>query len=339
MPTLAELTTLGLGGPARRIVDISTADDLRALPVGEPLLVVGGGSNLVVADDGVDATVARIGVSGLHIEGDRVRVGAGEPWDDVVTRLLAAGRTGFATLSGIPGSTGATPIQNVGAYGTEVAEYLVAVTVFDRPTGMVKTLRAAELALGYRTSALRGRTDRIVLEVIFELPSRPVGVRYAELARRLGVAPGTVVPDADVRSAVLELRRSKGMVLDPGDPDSRSAGSFFTNPILAPKDLALTGAAVHQALGPVDLPSWDMPGSPDRKLSAAWLIERAGFTKGYPGPGAKARISTKHTLALVNSGGTTHDLIALAREIRDGVREKFAVTLHPEPVFVGVRLD
>ncbi len=253
---------------------------------------------------------------------------------------MDAGLTGLATLSGIPGLTGATPIQNVGAYGTEVSEYLRSVRVFHRPSGEFRTLSAVDLGLGYRTSVLRGRSDQVVLEVVLELPDGPIGVRYAELARRLDVMPGTVVSEREIRAAVLELRRSKGMVLDPGDPDSRSAGSFFTNPVVTAEQLQVTAQAVRDRLGAdVAMPSWPMPGAETRKLSAAWLIERAGFTKGYPGPDSPARISSKHTLALVNGGGTTTDLLDLARVIRDGVQSAFAVRLEPEPVFVGVSLD
>ena len=336
MPVLADLTTLGLGGPARGDSrEVTGPDDLRDLG-SSPVLIVGGGSNLVVADEGVDATVLLVRNRGVHVEGSQVTIAAGEPWDDVVVQTMAAGRAGLAALSGIPGLAGATPIQNVGAYGTEIAEFLVSVTVFHRPSGRVRVLPAAELGLGYRTSVLRGRSDQVVLDVVLELPDRPVGVRYAELARRLGVEPGTAVPEPDVRPAVLELRRSKGMVLDPGDPDSRSAGSFFTNPIVP----AATLQSVRDRLADdVVLPSWPGPHANLHKLSAAWLIERAGFAKGYPGPGSPVRISGKHTLALVNAHGTTADLVRLAREIRDGVQARFGVRLEPEPVFVGLTLD
>ncbi|WP_090481304.1 UDP-N-acetylmuramate dehydrogenase [Nakamurella panacisegetis] len=352
MPTsvrLADLTTLRLGGPAPELVTVTTADEvagaMRAF-AGQDVLVLGGGSNLVVADAGVPGPVVRIAVSGVRIaeDGDAalVTVGAGEDWDDVVAQLVDAGFTGLAPLSGIPGSSGATPVQNVGAYGTEISELLESVTLYDRLTGEVRSAPAAELELAYRSSILRGTARAIVLDITLALTRIPTTVAYAELARTLGVAPGATAPEHRIREAVLALRRSKGMVIEAGvdDPDTRSAGSFFTNPILDEAQLAAADAAIRAAHGP-DTTYPRYPTADGRtKLSAAWLIERAGFAKGYDGPGGRVGVSTKHTLALVNRGaGSTADLLALAREIRDGVRERFKVRLHPEPVFVGVQLD
>jgi UDP-N-acetylmuramate dehydrogenase len=277
-----------------------------------------------------------------------VAVAAGEDWDPLVERCVAEGLSGIECLSGIPGLAGATPIQNVGAYGQEVAETILTVRAHDRLTGAVARIPAADCGFGYRTSAFKraasdaGRsaadpaaaTGRfVVLGVTFrlrkDLLSAPV--RYAELARALGVAEGDRVPLGDARSAVLALRRGKGMVTDPADPDSRSAGSFFTNPVL---DQARFAEVTRRAAA--DVPHFPA-GEGQVKVPAAWLIEHAGFGKGYAGHGA--RISAKHTLALVNPGGaSTADLIRLAREIRDGVRQAFGVELTAEPVLVGTQL-
>jgi UDP-N-acetylmuramate dehydrogenase len=341
---LAPLTTLGLGGPAGRLVRCATDPELReALAAadadGAPALLLGGGSNVVIADDGVPGTVVRCETRGVAIEraGEGrvvVRVAAGEPWDPLVERTVAEGLSGLECLSGIPGSTGATPIQNVGAYGQEVAQTLAWVRVLDRATGDERRLHPGELGLGYRTSALKHQDRLAVLEVAYALEERPEGapVAYAELARTLGVEPGARPPLAEAREAVLGLRRGKGMVLDPDDPDTRSAGSFFTNPVL---DAAAWSELAARA--PAEPPRF--PASDGQvKTSAAWLIERAGFTRGYAR--GRAALSSKHTLALTNhDGATTAELVALAREIRDGVRERFGVTLVPEPVLVGVSLD
>lgn len=345
---LADLTTLGLGGPARSLVEATTPDDVAAAVgdadrEGSGVLVLGGGSNLVVADAGVDVPVVRIAVRGMqveqHADHSSVTIGAGENWDDVVAELTAAGFAELAPLSGIPGSAGATPIQNVGAYGTEISQCLTQVSMYDRATGEIRTVPAGELGLGYRTSILRGTDRAVVTAITLRLRRADTQVRYAELARALGVSPGDTVPGSQVREAVLALRRGKGMVLDPSDPDTRSAGSFFTNPILDAEAADKATAAIRGKLGEdVEFPAYPSPGGV--KLSAAWLIERAGFTKGHPGPGGRVAVSSKHTLALTNrGGGSTEDLLALAREIRDGVRDAFTVTLHPEPVLIGVRLD
>lgn len=341
-PTLAELTTLRLGGPARAVLDVTDVAQLPELAgpgVDGPVLVVGGGSNLVVADTGVDATVLRIALRGLTItpDGDTalVRIGAGEPWDDIVAAVVEQGWCGLAPLSGIPGLSGATPVQNVGAYGLEIAELLVDVEVFDRTTGEQTVLGVPDLDLSYRHSVLRGSTRWIVTAVTLRLTRQDRPVRYAELARALGVNPGEPAPEAEVRAAVLALRRGKGMVLDDDDPDSRSAGSFFTNPIVGAATLDGILTRIADRLGDVPVPHF--PAGPDKvKLSAAWLIDRAGIAKGHPGPGGRVAVSSKHTLALVNHGGTTADLVALAVEIRDRVRDTFGVALVPEPVFVGV---
>lgn len=340
---LAPLTTLGLGGPARRLVtaydEQSVVDVVRAADAaGEPLLVLGGGSNVVLPDEGFPGTVVRIAVHGLSAEAadDRVllTVAAGEDWDGLVGHCVAEGLAGVEALSGIPGLVGASPVQNVGAYGQEVAQTVVGVRALDRASGKVVDLTPQECEFSYRHSAFKANPARwVVLGVTFALTasalSEPVG--YAELARRLGVAVGDRAPLGEVRAAVLQLRRGKGMVLDAADPDTRSAGSFFTNPQLTAPELA---ALLTRVDSPP--PSWPEPDG-RTKVSAAWLIERAGFGKGaFDGP---VGISSKHTLALVNRGGaTTADLRRVAAAVRDGVREAFGVELVPEPVFVGAPL-
>ncbi len=353
MPTavrLADLTTLHLGGPAPALETVTSTEALvqtmHRLGGGQ-VLILGGGSNLVVADAGIAGPVVRIAIPGVEIGPDRpdgsveVTVGAGENWDAVVAQLVAAGLSGLAPLSGIPGSSGATPVQNVGAYGTEIGELLTAVTVYDRATGRLRRLPAAELQLGYRSSALRGTERAIVTDITLRLGRGPTAVRYAELARSLGVEVGSRAPEVDQREAVLVLRRSKGMVIEAGvdDPDTRSAGSFFTNPIVNTEQAARIDRAVRAVLGAeATYPNYPA-GDGLTKFSAAWLIEHAGFSKGYDGPGRRVGLSSKHTLALVNRNGTTADLLSLAREIRDGVLATFDVELHPEPVLVGVTLD
>src|SRR5690606_30632685 len=236
---------------------------------------------------------------------------------------------GLECLSGIPGRTGATPVQNVGAYGVEVSDLLVDVDLYDRRSRAVRAhVPAAELGLAYRTSVPKGRDEAVVLRARFALPGdgQSAPVRYPELARALGVEAGARVPAAVAREAVLDLRRGKGMVLDPDDHDTWSAGSFFTNPVVAEEDV------------PADAPRY--PADPGRvKVPAAWLIEHAGFRRGHPGPGGRVALSTKHVLALTNRGrGTTADLLELAREVRDGVRSRWGVALSPEPVLVGCHL-
>lgn len=317
---LAPLTTLRLGGPAERYVEARTEAEVVDNAPGASL-VLAGGSNVVIADDGVPGTVLRIVTRGVARDGMRLTVAAGEDWDALVASCVEAGLQGFECLSGIPGTVGATPIQNVGAYGQEVAETVESVRVLDRETGRVHDMPAAECGFVYRGSVFKYRDRRVVLSVTFRMNESPASgpLRYAELARTLDVPIGGSAPLAEVRAAVLALRRGKGMVIDPADPDSVSAGSFFTNPIL---DTPPDGA-----------PFWPEPDG-RFKVSAAWLIEQSGFHKGY-GNG-RAGISTKHTLALVNRGGaSTAELMRLAREIADGVERRFGVALHPEPVLVG----
>jgi UDP-N-acetylmuramate dehydrogenase len=345
---LAELTTLRLGGPPRRYVEAGDEEAIVAAvrtadAAGEPLLVLAGGSNVVVADDGFPGTVVRITARGVEdLGGGRLVVQAGEPWDPLVAACVDAGLAGVECLSGIPGSAGATPIQNVGAYGQEVAETIVSVRVYDRATGALEERPAAACGFTYRSSLFRRTPGRwVVLAVTFALVpgGRSFPIRYPELARALGVEEGDTAPLPDVRGAVLGLRRSKGMVLDPGDPDSVSAGSFFTNPVLDAPAFAALEERARERVGPeVRVPRFPQPDG-RVKTSAAWLIERAGFTRGHGDPAAIA-ISSKHTLALTNRGaGTTAALVALAREIAAGVREAFGVELEPEPVFVGHAWD
>lgn len=346
---LAELTTLRLGGPAGRLVEATTEADLIAAvraadERGEPVLVVGGGSNLVVADDGFAGTVVRVRTTGVTVDdagcdpddlaacgGLLVTVAAGEDWDEFVARAVAADWIGVEALSGIPGAVGATPIQNVGAYGQEVADTLWTVRAYDRETGAVRTFANAECGFGYRTSRFKGTDRYVILTVTYQLLQGTLSapIRFAQLAAELGVELGERAKLPDVRDAVLALRRRKGMVLDPADHDTWSAGSFFTNPILT--------AAEADAL-PAEAPRWPLPNG-RVKTSAAWLIERSGFGRGYAGPGGRAALSTKHTLALTNRGGaTTADLLSLAREVRDGVRAAFGIELVNEPVLVGCAL-
>jgi UDP-N-acetylmuramate dehydrogenase len=347
---LADLTTLHLGGPAPALETVTSTEELvEAMQrLGRTnVLILGGGSNLVVADEGISSPVVRIAIPGIAIgpylsDGSvEVTIGAGENWDGVVEQIVDAGLTGLAPLSGIPGSSGATPVQNVGAYGTEIAEMLTAVTLYDRTTGELRRHPAADLQLGYRSSSLRGTDRAVVTDITLRLGRAPTTIKYAELARALGVEVGQGAPEMAQREAVLGLRRGKSMVIEPGvdDLDTRSAGSFFTNPILDSGQAARADRAIRTRLGDdATYPSY--PAGEGRvKLSAAWLIERAGFSKGYGGPGGRVGLSTKHTLALVNRGGSTADLLALAREIRNGVLSTFAVELHPEPVLVGVTLE
>jgi UDP-N-acetylmuramate dehydrogenase len=371
---LAGYTTLGLGGPAARFIEADSDDQVVAAvraadQAGEPVLLLGGGSNLVIADDGFPGAVIRIATRGIRPAADEdgvvLTVAAGEEWDALVEWCVGEGLSGVECLAGIPGLTGATPIQNVGAYGQEVAESIVAVRVYDRRRGTVTELASADCGFGYRTSAFkRARAGRfVVLGVSFRLARDPLSapVRYRELASALGIADGGTVPLADARAAVLRLRRRKGMVLDASDPDTRSAGSFFTNPVLNQAQLAALQRAAAAACGPgIRIPCYPAAGG-RVKIPAAWLIEHAGFSKGYPAEGfppgrnpaagrpapAAApgqalpgpRISAKHTLALVNPGGaTTATLLGLAREIRNGVRATFGVELVNEPVLVGAAL-
>lgn len=336
---LAPLVTLELGGPARWFTEIDEEDGLReslawADARGIRAIVLGGGSNVVVADEGFDGLVVRYVARGVTIDrrSDRtlVRAAAGEPWDALVERTVDAGLAGLECLSGIPGSVGATPIQNVGAYGQEVADTIARVRVLDREQGSIDWWSPARCEFGYRTSAFKRAPHRhVVLAVEYALAEGgPAPIRYAELARALADAPSL----AQVRAAVLALRRSKSMVIEAADPNRRSVGSFFTNPIV---DRARADA-VMASTGEATMPRW--PTADGRvKLAAAWLIERAGIAKGMR-RGAVG-VSTRHTLALVHhGGGTTRELLALAREIRDCVRTRFEIELEPEPVMLGTAL-
>ncbi|HEY0902657.1 MAG TPA: UDP-N-acetylmuramate dehydrogenase [Marmoricola sp.] len=334
---LANHTTLRVGGPASDFVVADTEQALveavrEADDQDKPVLVLGGGSNLLVSDSGFDGRVVAVRTSGVVADADAcggavVRVAAGESWDDLVARAVAEGWVGIEALSGIPGQVGATPIQNVGAYGQEVAQSVASVRCWDREAREVRTLFVRDCRFGYRTSRFKQEPDRwVVLEVVLQLRLGDLGapVAYAELARALGVDVGERVPLAAVRDAVLGLRRSKGMVLDPVDHDTWSAGSFFTNPVL-PADRVPAGA-----------PAWPQPDG-TVKTSAAWLIEQAGFERGHGTE--RAALSTRHTLALTNRGGATAtELITLAREVRGRVRERFGIELVNEPVLVGCSL-
>lgn len=335
---LADVTTLRLGGPARRIEVAGTTDELVDLvrtadAQDEPVLVVGGGSNLVIGDDGWDGLVVLVRttqvVTGLGEGTASLTVDAGVPWDELVAHSVDEGWSGLAAMSGIPGSTGGTPIQNVGAYGSEVCEVITAVRVLDRTSGAVETWDAPRCAFAFRTSAFK-HTDRyVVLAVTFELSldRAAVPIRYAELARRLGIEVGASAPSSRVREVVLDLRRSKGMLLDATDHDTWSVGSFFVNMLVDEDDV------------PPGCPHWATDGR--QKLSAAWLIENAGFGKGFglARPPGTVAVSTKHTLALTNRGGaTTGELLDLARVIRDGVEARFGLRLYPEAHLVGVEL-
>lgn len=346
---LASLTTLRVGGPARRLVTVATEHELigavqEADDAGEPVLLLGGGSNLVVGDDGWAGTAVRIATRGIRFldtdvnAGATVQVAAGEPWDALVADMVSRGFSGLEALSGIPGSTGATPVQNVGAYGQEVAQTVATVRTWDRVEARIRTFAATDCGFAYRDSVFKrsalagpGGTDRyVVLDVTFQLPLADLSppVAYAELARHLGVELGARAGLGAVREAVLDLRRAKGMVLDAADHDTWSVGSFFTNPVLD---------AARAAELPEGAPRWPMPDGAV-KVPAAWLIEHAGIGKGYGMPGPAA-VSTKHTLALTNRGtARAADVVALARGVREAVEAAFGVTLQPEPRLVGVTL-
>lgn len=394
--SFSELTTLRVGGPIARLVTATTQRDLvdlaaEAWSSDDPWLALGGGSNLLVGDEGFDGTVVRVATKGIEVlprsgEGDdvaRLRVQAGEVWDDLVAWTVEHGYSGLEALSGIPGSVGAAPVQNIGAYGQELASTLVAIEFLDEGAERPRRMTAEELELGYRTSVLKQGLRGIVVSVELELhdtaselavlgeaPGQPIA--YAQLATALNVQLGDRVPIARVRETVLALRASKGMVLDDADPDSVSAGSFFTNPIVTertarsmpadaprwyvepdepdevtplatiasgtPLDAFLALQAELEASGieaPADAPA---PG-PLVKLSAAWLIENSGISRGFALPGSRAAISSKHTLALTNRGGASADELAqLARFVQQRVQAEFGIVLRPEPVLVGVEL-
>lgn len=337
---LAPLTTLGIGGPARWFTRASSVDDVAAAHQwagahGVELFVLGGGSNVVIADKGFNGLVVQIDVRGVEFtrDGDAtvVRVGAGEVWDPLVAAVVGRGLAGLECLSGIPGSVGGTPVQNVGAYGQEVSETIARVTAFDRRLRQLVTMATADCRFAYRMSRFK-REDAgrfVVCDVAFRLRPGHATTTYLDVRRHFehhGIVSPTV---ADVRSAVLQIRRQKGMVIEPGDPDTRSVGSFFMNPVV-PTD-------VHRRLA-AQFPDGHPPGftlaGGSVKIPAAWLIEHAGFVKGF-GSG-RAGLSTKHPLAIVNRGGATaRDVLALAVQIKRGVMDRFAIRLQPEPVFVG----
>jgi UDP-N-acetylmuramate dehydrogenase len=335
---LAPLTTLRIGPVAARVITCDTTekvvDVLRALPLEEPALILAGGSNLVLADDMTDLTVVHLANTEITVLGDVVRAEAGASWDDVVVTSLAHDLGGLECLSGIPGSAGATPVQNVGAYGAEVADTISRVRLLDRRTGEDRWVPPAELGFGYRTSVLKNSVNSVVLEVEFALAEGGLSapLRYGELAKALGAEPDSRAVATRVRDAVLALRGSKGMVLDDADRDTWSVGSFFTNPVVDQADFDRLTSIVD---GPV--PNYPAPDGV--KLAAGWLVEHAGFGRGFPGEDASARLSTKHALALTNRGNaTTADVIALARTVRDGVQAAFGIILTPEPILVGCQL-
>lgn len=340
---IAPFTTLGLGGPASDIVIASTEEELlshlrRVDRDGRRLMLLGGGSNVVVTDSAVDATVVLVRTKGIYfrpLSGSgmvQVEVSAGEALQVLVDACVDAGLAGIECLSGIPGSVGATPMQNVGAYGQEISDVASGVKVYDTETGTVYWMTPPQCGFGHRSSVFRGTGRWVVLAVTLTLErsrmSKPL--RYEQLASELNASLGDTPPLGTVSSGVVSLRRSKGMVLDPTDPDTRSVGSFFTNPVLGPAQRRRLSNVAPGA------PLFEM-GSGRWKASAAWLIEQAGFHRGYgPGP---VRISTKHTLALTHpGGGSTEMLVSLAREIRDGVLRTYGVSLEPEPVLVGTGL-
>ncbi|WP_066293414.1 UDP-N-acetylmuramate dehydrogenase [Arthrobacter sp. B6] len=350
---LSALTTAAVGGPAGKFVEARTEAEIieavrSADDAGEPLLLIGGGSNLLISDDGFPGTVVRIASEGFTVNaedscgGVSVVVQAGHNWDALVEHAVLHAWSGIEALAGIPGATGATPVQNVGAYGADVSQTIAAVRTWDRTRNAVKTFTNSELKFGYRDSILKqttvnGSPRYIVLTVEFQLPlgrmSAPI--RYSELARSLGVDPGKRAYSTDVRREVLRLRASKGMVLDPADRDTYSTGSFFTNPIV-PADVA--------GRLPESAPRYPAGADGLVKLSAAWLIDQAGFRKGYgleegSVSGGRASLSTKHTLAITNRGSASAgDMVAVAREVRSGVVKRFGIELHPEPLLIGLAL-
>lgn len=349
---LAAHTTMRVGGPAERMVVVETTDELvdavrEVDDADEPLLVLGGGSNLVLPDGGVAGTVVKVATRGVEVDsadqcgGASVTVAAGEPWDPFVELAVGQGWSGVEALSGIPGSTGATPVQNVGAYGQEVSQTIARVRVWDRLEGRVRTMSSHDCRFTYRHSLFKGTDRYVVLDVMFQLVLGDLSapVRYGDLATQLGVEVGERVPLADARAAVLAQRRRRGMVLDAADHDTWSCGSFFTNPVLSEAEADELARRVADRLG-ADAPAPPRFAEPGGgvKTSAAWLIERAGFGKGYGMPGPAA-LSTKHTLAVTNRGSArAADVVALARTVRDGVRDAFGVTLVNEPVLVGQSL-
>ncbi|AXH35110.1 UDP-N-acetylmuramate dehydrogenase [Humibacter sp. BT305] len=369
---LAPLTTMRVGGPAARLLEPETEQELldaarEVWDTGLDWFVLGGGSNVVVGDDGFDGTVIRVATTGIapvmsKVGSVRLRVQAGHSWDDLVRHTVEQGLAGMEALSGIPGSVGASPIQNIGAYGQEVESSIVSLDFLDAATGAVRRMQRDELELSYRSSVFKRGLEGMVLSVTFEVADAGDGlsgpVQYAQLASALGVQVGDRAPLSEVRAAVLALRASKGMVLDASDPDSVSAGSFFTNPIVTERFArTLPGDAPRWQVEPEEpavvvplgelVDGMEIPSVDDRsaapppaeyhvKLSAAWLIEHAGIRRGFSLPGSRAAVSSKHTLALVNRGGASGDEIGqLARYVQGRVLAEFGVLLQPEPLFVG----
>jgi UDP-N-acetylmuramate dehydrogenase len=338
MTTLNKYTSLRVGGPAKSIINVSTEEEIIAAieAAGDsPILIIGGGSNVLVSDQGFDGTVIHIANNQAESEvdacsGATLTIGAGENWDEFVRTTISRGFAGLETLSGIPGTVGAAPIQNIGAYGHEVSEFITRVRTYDREAKAVKTFTNSECEFEYRNSIFKRTPGRyIVLSVQFQIrrgeTSTPI--TYAELAKKLGIEVGEKAPVVDVRTAVMELRAAKGMLLNPDDKDSWSAGSFFTNPIIS--------VEIASTL-PEGAPKWPLTDG-RVKTSAAWLIEHSGIDKGHAHGGA--RVSTKHVLALTNSGNATaSELVELAREVRTAVQAKFGITLEPEVNLVGLTL-
>ncbi|APT83909.1 UDP-N-acetylenolpyruvoylglucosamine reductase [Corynebacterium aquilae DSM 44791] len=351
--TFAELTTLHIGGRPALAVRCTTTEAIaatvRTLDDNEiPSLIVGGGSNLVVSGQPLDLVAVIIDNQDITINPNTgiVTADAGVVWDELVETTVAAGLGGLECLSGIPGTVGATPVQNVGAYGVEVVDVLHRVELYDRTTKKTEWVEPAALNLSYRYSNLKFTARAVVARVEFALNTDGLSqpLRFGELARKLGVEKDETTPRRDphlVRDAVLDLRNGKGMVYNPADHDTWSAGSFFTNPIVPAAAIDEVKATIAQHVDEetfATMPCFSVDGG--YKLSAAWLIDKAGYTKGYPGENAPARLSTKHTLALTNRGqATTQDIVDLARDVRAGVKKKFGVTLEPEPVWVGVSID
>ena len=342
---LAERTTLEVGGDAEYLVDAGTAAELRdalrwASDRDFPVTILGGGSNVVVADGGVAGLVVRMAVRGLELDRRRagvvMTVGAGEPWDEVVAAAVRENLAGIECLSGIPGTAGATPIQNVGAYGQEVASVVEGVRVLHRDTLEESVLTAADCAFGYRSSRLREQGNPfIVVGVSFKLdPGGPPNLSYSQVAERFEGSPAPSL--GEVRAAVLEHRRSKSMVVDEDDPNRRSAGSFFVNPVVsdAAVDELVESARLLGVLDFDQLPPIHPVGENRNKLSAGWIIEAAGFPRGAVR--GRVGLSSKHALAVINRGGATAaELVGFARDIRRGVRTHLGVDLRPEPVFLG----
>ena len=330
---LAPLTTLGIGGPARYFARAGSAGEISqaiawAKANRQPLFVMSGGSNLLIADQGFPGLVLQIRLRGVKVEsGATVTAGAGERWDDFVQTAVANRWAGIECLSGIPGSVGATPIQNVGAYGQEVSETIVRVGVLDRATRQTMTLTNQECRFAYRSSRFKtsDRDRYVVISVTFKLGENgPATVKYPELRQYLEERGASLTDLQQVRDAVIAIRRRKGMVLDRNDPDTRSDGSFFMNPIISPAAFAKLG----------DMPNY--PAGDEVKLSAAWLIEHAGFQKGFVH--GNVGISSKHTLAIINrGGGTAREVRELVAMIQKAVRDRFGVELQPEPIFVGFK--